>query len=112
MQSNQETYAANDATASLDIFIALVYSSATSTSLPVSIDTFDVAVIVEKHGKQLEDAIKGLLDVPFMQNPEDTLPLYKLIEKKLPDLDIKAYYTKPAPSKSKRASSLKKKSSK
>ncbi|XP_063694450.1 uncharacterized protein LOC134826103 isoform X4 [Bolinopsis microptera] len=101
LQSNQKTYAANDATASLDIFVALVYSSVSGKELPVD-ETFDVAVIVDKYLNDLENACKGLLDATFMQTKEDMNRIYGAIEATAPDLDIKAYYTKPQSTKSKK----------
>ena len=93
LQSNQKTYAANDATASLDIFVALVCSSVSGKTLPYDL-TFDAADLVEQYSTHLENAVKGLLDVAFMQTKEDMERIYRLIETTDPEIDIKAYYTK------------------
>ena len=58
--------------------------------------TFDVAEIVGKYSRSLEEAVKGLYDVQFMQTKEDMDRIYRLIEATNPDLDIRAYYTKPS----------------
>ena len=99
LQLNQETYAANDATASLDIFLALVSTSVASTSLPVSELDLELTRTVEEYSTELQSAIKELIDVPFMQTREDTLSLYKQVETQYPTYDLKNYYTKPPISK-------------
>ena len=99
LQLNQRTYAANDATASLDIFVALVFASVTGHPLPFDM-SFDVDYLLKKYASELEIAVNELLDKEFKQTKEDMTKIYKLVEKTDPDLDIKAYYTKPSSTKS------------
>ncbi|KAL5263182.1 hypothetical protein ACHWQZ_G008550 [Mnemiopsis leidyi] len=106
LQLNQRTYAANDATASLDIFVALVFASVTGHPLPFDM-SFDVDYLLKKYASELEIAVNELLDKEFKQTKEDMTKIYKLVEKIDPDLDIKAYYTKPSSTKTQKKNAQK-----
>lgn len=62
--------------------------------------SFDVDYLLKKYASELEIAVNELLDKEFKQTKEDMTKIYKLVEKTDPDLDIKAYYTKPSSTKS------------
>eukprot|EP00116_Pleurobrachia_bachei_P019297 sb/3479559/ len=88
----QKAYAANDAAAALDIFVVLVYASSVGKVLPIELDdSFDVEQLVPQYQSELLDAAGELLEVKFIQTPEQMELIYKLIRETDPTFNLTAY---------------------
>ena len=96
LNKKQKTYAANDASAALDIFLALVYSTKKRLQLPLNYKEgyLSPGTILSCVQSESVDILKTQRDRVFKQSKEDMNLVYALLREADPGFDISAYVSK------------------
>ena len=72
--------------------MVLVYASTTGKALPVELDdNFDIEALVPQYHSELMDAAGDLLELKFVQSPEQMEMVYNLIRDADPTFNLVAY---------------------